>query len=188
MPELVPTSEDGRIYEWCVLYPYPMQQKEEQTLLKEIDEIFAEAGAREVARDKWGRRGLAYPIGGLKEGTFVIYYFEMDPAKVKEVDNVLRITKGVLRHLVVKPPKRYQIVKYSETYEQWLKDRETVEQQREREREQKVQEQVARKAKMRAKATTERKKVKPAAEASSMGGENLTEQIDKLISDDTLDI
>lgn len=185
MPTLAPTSEDNRIYEWCVLYPYPMQQKEEQQLLKEIDEIFAEAGAKEVAKDKWGRRGLAYPVGGFKEGTFIVYYQEMDPARVAEVDKALRITRGVLRHLSVKPPKRYQIVKYSEAYEQWLKDRETMDQQREREKEEKVQEQVARKAKRQAKMTAERKKAKPAAGQPLEEGA-ITEQIDKLISDDTL--
>ena len=135
MPELTPTSEDTRIYEWCILYPYPMNQKEEAQLLKEIDELFSEAGAKLVAKDAWGRRGLAYSIKGSTEGTFVVYYFEMDPAKVKEVDSQLRIMRGVLRHLFVKPPKHYQIVQYAAKYEQWLKERETVEEVKTRERE-----------------------------------------------------
>ncbi len=181
-------SEESRIYEWCVLFPYPMQQKEEQQLLKEIDEIFAEAGAKETARDKWGRRGLAYPVAGFKEGNFIVYYFDMDPAKVKEVDGQLRILKGVLRHLVVKPPKHYQIAHYAEIHERWLKERETVEQQRDREKEEKVQEQVARRAKMRAKATSERKKAEPSVPKQKFEEEAITEQIDKLISDDSLDL
>ncbi|MFA6039588.1 MAG: 30S ribosomal protein S6 [Candidatus Peribacteraceae bacterium] len=187
MPQLVPTSEDTRIYEWCVLYPYPLTQKEEQQLIKEVEGHFEEVGAKLVAKDAWGRRGLAYAVGGFKEGNFTVYYYEMDPAKVKEVDNALRITKGVLRHITVKPPKHYQVVKFSEAYEAWLKDRKTVEEQRASAREEKVQEQIARKAKMKAKATAERKKtVKPAERP--LEEEAITEQIDKLISDDTLDI
>lgn len=185
MADLIPSTEDARIYEWCVLCPYPLPQKDEQQLLKEIEGIFDEAGAKQVAKDAWGRRGLAYPVKGATEGSFVIYHYEMDPARVGEVDRALRITKGVLRHLAVKPPKRYQVVKYSAAYEQWLKNRETVEQQRARAQEEKVQEQIARRAKMKAKATAERKKAKPAEKPLEEGV--LSEQIEKLISDDTID-
>ncbi len=186
MPSLVPTSEDTRIYECCVLYPYPFGQKEESDLLREIEGLFADAGAREVMKDKWGRRGLAYPIKGFTEGNFIVYYEEMDPAKLKELDQALRITKGVLRHMFVKPPKDYQILKYSELYEQWLKERENIDQKRAREKEEQVQEQVARKAKRQAKMQTERKKAEEPA--SALQEQQLQEKLDKLISDDSLDL
>ncbi len=185
MPSLVPSSEDVRIYECCVLYPYPFGQKEESDLLKEVEGLFADAGAREVSKDKWGQRGLAYPIKGFTEGNFIIYYYEMDPAKLKELDQALRITKGVLRHMFVKPPKGYQVLKYSELYVQWLKERENVDQRRKREKEEQVQEQVARKAKRQAKMQTERKKAEP---TPGVQGEQLQEKLDKLISDDSLDL
>jgi small subunit ribosomal protein S6 len=159
-----------------------MNQKEELELLKEIDTLFAEAGAKLVAKDAWGRRGLAYPIGGFNEGNFVIYYWEMDPSKLRELDQQLRITKGVLRHMFVKPPKHYQIVKFSETYEKWLKDRETVGEVKARETEERVKEQVARKAKRQAKLTAERKPAAKPVEA-----EDLTQKIDELISGDNID-
>ena len=184
MPTLSATSEDTRVYEWCVLYPI-LSQKEEQTLLKEIDAIFAEAGAKEIARDAWGKRGLAYSIKGSTEGNFVMYYFEMDPAKVREVDTQLRILKGILRHMFVKPPKNYQIVKFSETYEKWLKDRETAEEVKTREREEKVQEQIARKAKRQAKLASERKKTEKVEKP--IESEDLTQKIDELISGDAID-
>ncbi len=182
MPEISATSEDTRIYEWCILYPYLLGQKEEREFFKEVEDLFSEVGATMVAKDLWGRRGLAYPVKGAKEGCFVIYHFEMDPSKVREVDLALRIMKGVLRHMFLKPPKHYQILKFSEKYEQWLKERETTEEVKTREQEEKVQEQVARKAKRQAKLATERKKVKePALEA-----EDLTQKIEELISDDSL--
>jgi small subunit ribosomal protein S6 len=183
MPGLVASSEDTRVYELCLLYPYPFNQKEEQELLKEVEGMFEEAGAKLITKDAWGHRGLAYPIGGLTEGHFIIYYWELDPSKIKELDQQLRILKGVLRHLFVKPPKHYQIVKFSAAYEQWLKDRETQEEVKAREREQKVQEQVARKAKRQAKMTTERKKAAP----SQASGEDITQKIDQLISGDSID-
>src|SRR5262245_49834306 len=120
MPTLTASSEDVRIYECAVLYPYPLTQKQEQDLLKEVEGYFEEAGAKLVAKDPWSQRGLAYGVKGFSEGCFVIYYYEMDPLKVKEVDHSLKINKNVLRHLFVKPPKNYQILKYSELYQTWL--------------------------------------------------------------------
>jgi small subunit ribosomal protein S6 len=185
MPSLVPSSEDTRIYELCLLYPYPFGQKEENDLLKEVEGLFEEVGGKQVAKDKWGRRGLAYPIKGATEGNFVIYYYDLDPAQVKEIDRQLRIMKGVLRHMFVKPPKNYQILKYSEVYEEWLKNRESVEEVRARQKEEKVKEQVAKKAKRQVQKAADEKK---AAAAKPMQEDVLTEKLEKLISDDTLDI
>jgi small subunit ribosomal protein S6 len=186
MPTLQATSEDTRIYECCVLYPFPFGQKEEMELLKEIEGSFEEAGAKQVAKDKWGQRGLAYTVGGFNEGNFVVYYYEMDPSKLKEIDTQLRIVKGVLRHMFVKPPKNYVVLKYSEVYEQWLKERENVDDRRSREREEKLKDQVARKAKRAVQRTEEQKKEKKAL--PSLNEEALTEKLDKLIADDQVDL
>ena len=125
MPTIEATSEDTRVYEVCVLFPYPLNQKEEKEAHKEVEDYFEEVGAKQVSKDSWGRRGLAYKIGGYTEGSFIVYYYEMDPLKLKEVDQNLRISKNVLRHITVKPPKGYQIVKYSEKYEEWLENKDT---------------------------------------------------------------
>lgn len=184
MADLIASSEDVRIYECAVLYPYGLSQKDEATLVKEIEGYFDEVGAKLISKDAWGRRGLAYPIKGSGEANVTIYYFEIDPLKVKEVDQNLKISKAVLRHMFVKPPKHYQIVKYGDKYEQWLKERESLDQKKTRERQTALEEKVAAKAKRRAKTVTEKKvETKP---KEALTGEAMTQQIDKLISDDNL--
>lgn len=184
MATLTATSEDTRVYEIAVLYPFPFTQKEEQTLLKEVEGIFAEAGGTQVAKDAWGRRGLAYKIGGYDEGNFVIYYYEFDPEKLKEMDQALRIVPGVLRHIIVKPPKGYQIVKFSEEYERWLNERETVHEKREREEEEKIRQRVADRAKRQVKKAEEMKKKEVVEKKKPMEEAELDEQLEKLISED----
>ncbi|TSC59165.1 MAG: small subunit ribosomal protein S6 [Candidatus Peregrinibacteria bacterium Greene0416_19] len=196
MPTLTPSSafakatadksEDTRTYECCILYPNPLGQKEEAELIKEIEALFSEASAKLMMKDVWGRRGLAYSIKGFTEGNYVVYYYELDPSKLKEIDRALGIMKNVLRHMLVKPPKHYHMVKYSELYEQWMKERETVEEKRSREQEEKVKERVAEKAKRQARQQHEEKKRDEAKPA--MQGDVLTEKIEKLISDDSLDL
>ncbi len=187
MPELTASSEDVRIYEVAVLYPASLGQKEEQQALKDVEEIFKDAEGKMMEKDAWGKRGLGYRIGGHDEGSFVIYYFEMDPSKLKEVDEALRIVPNVLRHLIVKPPKNYQVVKFSEGYEEWLKNRETDTEKKERETEEDLQRKVAEKAKRQAKRATEQKKDTEEA-AAPVEKKKLDEELEKLISDDELDI
>jgi len=186
MPTLTASSEDVRIYELAVLYPFPFGQKDETALLKEMEELFTEAGGKLVSKDPWGRRGLAYAIKGAMEANFIVYYWEIDPLKIKEIDQALRIMKNVLRHLFVKPPKHYQVIKFSESYQKWLSERESVEETRSREREEKLQDQVAKKAKRQAQRTTDRKKDE--VKSSPIQEDVLTEKLDKLIADDGLDI
>jgi small subunit ribosomal protein S6 len=183
-PVYVPTSEDVRLYECAVLYPI-LSQKDEQQLQKEIEALFTEVAATLVSKDVWGRRGIAYPIKGQMEGCYVVYYYEMDPSKVKEIDAQLRIMKNVLRHLLVKPPKDYEIVNFAEKYEKWLKERETVDQRRSREKEEDVKEKLAKKVQMQAKRSATEKKVKTEEKPSApLKKEELDEKLGKLISDD----
>ena len=74
----------------------------DEELHREVESLLEETGGRQVAKDSWGQRGLAYPIKGQTEGSFLIYYYEMQPAKVREVDHALRIMANILRHLIVK--------------------------------------------------------------------------------------
>lgn len=180
MPVHHPSSEDTRVYECAILYPSPINQKEEKDLLKAIDEIFAEAKATVILKDAWGERGLAYKIGGFSEANILIAYYEIDPAHIKEIDRQLSILKGVLRHLIVKPVKNYDIAPMAGRLDQWKEqvrvDRET----RVREKEEKKLKQVVEKVKRSA----PKKKI---LDDKPMPTESVSQGVDKLISDD-LDI
>lgn len=186
MVSYTPTTDEVRLYEVAVLYPYPMNQKEESELLKGIDEIFSEAGAKQIFKDVWGRRGLAYKIGGFDEGNFVVYYYEIDPSKIEEIDEQMRILKGMLRHMIVKPPKKYQIKSYADSEKQWKEQNRLEGERKVQEKEDKKLKQVVDKAK-RVSPVRERPK-KDGAEAKPITGEALSQQLDKLISDKDLEI
>ncbi len=177
---MTPSTEDGRIYECAIVYPYPMNQKEESDLLKGIEEIFAEAGAKVLLKDAWGQRGLAYKIGGFEDGNFVIYYLEMDPLKLKEVDTQLRILKGMLRHMIIKPPKKYVIAPMADSLQKWKEQSRMEGEARAQEKEDKLKKQVVDKAK--------RASVKKKSEEKAAPTETIAEGLDKLISDKDLEI
>lgn len=184
MPTLNPSSDEVRVYELCVMYPADIDQKAENTLLKEVSDLLSEAEAKIVFTDQWSKRGLAYPIKGHTQAKYVIHYFEVDPAKIRTLDHDLRLLKGLLRHLVVIPPKGYEARNFEELYQNWLKSRESVEDVRKREKEEKVKQTVVQSAKRAAK-RMETKKKAPAKEIE-MG--ELSSKLDELISDDDLKI
>ncbi|MEQ1849531.1 MAG: 30S ribosomal protein S6 [Candidatus Peribacteraceae bacterium] len=183
MPTLVPSSDDVRIYEISVMYPANLDQKSENALLKEIDDLFSEASAKVIFKDPWSKRGLAYPIKGHTEAKYVIFYAEMDPARVRELDHDLRLLKGVLRHLMLIPPKGYEAQSFESFYETWLKSRESAEDVRRRKTEEKAKETVVANAKRATKRMETKKKP-----VESVEMDQLSTKLDALISDDDLKI
>jgi small subunit ribosomal protein S6 len=57
----------------------------------------------EVAETKpWGRRRLAYPIKGFREGNYVEMRFKMDASTTAELERNLRLNEAVIRYLLVR--------------------------------------------------------------------------------------
>ena len=50
----------------------------------------------------WGRRKLAYEIGHHKEGFYVLEQITGSGELMKEIDRRLKVSEGLLRHLVVR--------------------------------------------------------------------------------------
>ncbi len=57
----------------------------------------------EVAESKpWGRRRMAYPIKGFREGNYVELRFKMDAKSAAELERSLRLNEAVIRYLLVR--------------------------------------------------------------------------------------
>lgn len=52
--------------------------------------------------DVWGRRRLAYEIKDFREGLYLLAHFKGTTETVNELDRVLKITDGFLRHMIVR--------------------------------------------------------------------------------------
>lgn len=183
MPVLDDTAEEeARLYELAFLFPASLTQKEEQELLSSITALLEEAEGKIVERDLWSARGLAYPIRGHREGKFLVLHCTLVPSRLREIDRQLRIMKGVLRHLVLAVSGTGPMVKFSERYDRWLKEEETKEQTQKAEREEHVRRQFAERARRQAQRPQQK------AERTEVQEEQITEQIQKIISDEDLTI
>jgi small subunit ribosomal protein S6 len=52
----------------------------------------------------WGKRRLAYEVDHLREGHYVLTDFQIEPARVPEMEATLKISDTVFRHLIVRKP------------------------------------------------------------------------------------
>ena len=68
-----------------------------------FDEDFEELRASGIeSSETLGRKRLAYPIKKQNDGLYMLTHFEADSRSLKELNRVMNITEGLLRHLVVR--------------------------------------------------------------------------------------
>ena len=89
-------------YEMVVIISPQVLDEQLETVINNIsNSITAKGGAvSEIVR--WGKRNLAYPIRHFYSGTYILAKFTLKPGFSKELENQLKITEPVLRHLLVK--------------------------------------------------------------------------------------
>jgi small subunit ribosomal protein S6 len=95
---------DSRLGEYELVYIIRPDVADE-AIEARVDDISQFITAREGVVDdvqKWGKRKLAYAIKHQLEGNYVLTRFKMGPSKCKELDQSLRISEDILRHLLVR--------------------------------------------------------------------------------------
>lgn len=61
-------------------------------------------GLGEVTKiDRWGRRKLAYEIDKQREGYYVLFYADIDPQNLPELERNMQLSPDILRYLLIRP-------------------------------------------------------------------------------------
>jgi small subunit ribosomal protein S6 len=80
----------------------PVEDETIDAVVAKFEKLLTDNGATIDKTDRWGKRKLAYPIDDLAEGYYVLVEFSAEPAAVKELDRVMKITDEVMRHMIIK--------------------------------------------------------------------------------------
>jgi small subunit ribosomal protein S6 len=87
---------------------YIVRPELDETQLNEavasVNRLIENLGGKVQKTDLWGRRRLAYEVRHLREGQYVLTDFEVEPARVPEMEATLKISDTVFRHLIVRKP------------------------------------------------------------------------------------
>lgn len=91
-----------RQYEVMYIVRPDLDEERTQELVEKFRTLVNNNGGEVTSVEPMGKRRLAYEIEKYREGYYVVMKFNGRPETVKELDRVLKITDGILRHLIVR--------------------------------------------------------------------------------------
>jgi len=91
-----------RIYEVMFIVRPDMPEEELDKLIVALESQVTTAGGVVKAKEKMGKRRLAYSLGRFQDGFYVLLTIEGGGALVHEIERRLRVTEPVLKFITVR--------------------------------------------------------------------------------------
>jgi len=91
-----------RKYELLYLLQPDLEEEQAKALQEKISALISQQGGQIQEVKEWGKRRLAYEIANYREGYYIEVHFDGNPEVVDELDRVIKITSGILRHIVIR--------------------------------------------------------------------------------------
>jgi small subunit ribosomal protein S6 len=92
-----------RDYELMYIVPPTVTDEEFPAASERVDGIVTNLGGEIAEKQPWGKRRLAYPIDKHEDGYYVLARVRLEPARIGALEELLRISEDVLRHMLVEP-------------------------------------------------------------------------------------
>ncbi len=80
----------------------PIDEDVYSATIEKIEKVIADNGGELVKTDNWGKKRLAYEVQDFNDGYYALTTFNAEPATVKELDRVMKITEEILRHMIIR--------------------------------------------------------------------------------------
>jgi small subunit ribosomal protein S6 len=90
-----------REYELVFIVHPDLDESALKDVIEKVKGWITEAGGNVSKVDLWGKRKLAYSIRKQKEGQYVLFYTQMDPAFGSTLERNLRFLEPVMRFLLI---------------------------------------------------------------------------------------
>ncbi|HVB53739.1 MAG TPA: 30S ribosomal protein S6 [Candidatus Acidoferrales bacterium] len=89
-----------REYELFYIVRPDIDEDQVRTVMDEVASLIAGHGGEMTKSSLWGRRRLAYPIGGFNDGYYALKELTLPADKVRELERQLRLDERVIRQLI----------------------------------------------------------------------------------------
>ena len=89
-------------YELMYIVKPELDDQAVQQEIEKVGQLIQTNGGQVKKVTPWGKRRLAYSVKDQREGYYVVEEFDLQQAKVAEVERVVRISDTVFRHLLVR--------------------------------------------------------------------------------------
>jgi small subunit ribosomal protein S6 len=91
-----------RDYELMVVLDPNLDEPAIEAMSARIQTLVTQRGGTVDNIDTWGRKRLAYPIGRLRDGFYILHRLQLPPTAATEIERALKLTESVIRHLLVR--------------------------------------------------------------------------------------
>lgn len=91
-----------KAYELMLLLDPTLEDEARASVLEKVQGLITADGGAVDNVDEWGKRRLAFEIGKLTDGDYVVLDFHATPAAIAELDRILHITDPVVRYMIVR--------------------------------------------------------------------------------------
>jgi len=95
-----------RDYEILYIVRPELDEQQVQEAVASVNRLIENVQGTVLKTDVWGKRKLAYEVRHLREGTYVLTDFRVEPDRIPEVEATIKISDAVFRHLIVRKPDR----------------------------------------------------------------------------------
>lgn len=102
------SPDDIREYELMVILPPDLTEPEMKAKLAEFHEALTQHGGKVIHQEVTPVRDFAYKIGKFDRGTYATYHFSFPIAEINELEKLVRIEMGIVRHMLITCPKNYE--------------------------------------------------------------------------------
>ena len=93
-----------RDYEILYIVRPDVEETDLPDVTKRVETLIESLEGNIQKTNVWGKRRLAYVVDHLREGHYVLTDFQIEPARVPEMEATLKISDSVFRHLIVRKP------------------------------------------------------------------------------------
>lgn len=90
-----------RLYEGMFLVDSGRAARDWAGVMNTIETILAKSDAEIVSLQKWDERPLAYAIGKIERGTYILAYFRLDRQRVREIEREVKLSERIIRALIL---------------------------------------------------------------------------------------
>ena len=90
------------LYEVMYIIPSKFSDSEVEGIATKVGTLFEKNGAAIQKADNLGKIKLAYPIHKERYGTYMLAFIEMPGENMQKLDQDLRLSDDILRHIIVK--------------------------------------------------------------------------------------
>ena len=88
-------------YEGMFIIKPDIEEDKENKLIEFIQKSITKSGGKVAISDKWGKRRLAYPIKGQRDGVYYRFEFEIEPRFISDLKKEYSLKEDIVRELII---------------------------------------------------------------------------------------